>query len=139
LISDVANVARAECDECLGPTRGRHELNLEAVRPINLDNRSKVSSPQTSGRDVTRQDNGVENIEHGLPRESGHQTWKVLLRTNDPHRPNRNRSPRWRSQNTIDFKHAPIVRSLLVTDASGSANGEDVIAEQLPLIRSVAQ
>src|SRR5207342_3366460 len=99
---------RCECDYRLGPARGSHELYFEGVWPVDLNDRPEITSAQTGVRNVTRQYNGVQKIEHDSPRENGHQTWKVLFRMDDPHSPDRSRSPRWGSQDTIDLEFAPV-------------------------------
>ena len=55
----MANVVPGERNECLGPTGGSHELNLERVRAVNLDDCPEIASAQTCVGNVTRQYNGI--------------------------------------------------------------------------------
>jgi hypothetical protein len=68
---------RCECDQGLGPARGSHELHFEGVWPVDPDDRPEITSAQTGVRNVTRQYNGVQKIEHDSPRENGHQTMRM--------------------------------------------------------------
>ena len=118
LITDVADVVRGQRDECLCPARSGYELDLKGIRSIDFDDGSKITSPQAGIGNVTRQYNSVEKVEHDSPRENGHQTWKVLFRTDDPHSSDASRSPRCCGEDTIDFELAPIRRWRLADDAS---------------------
>ena len=56
-----------EGNQRLGASGHRHELDLQAIRLVDLHDRPKIALSQTALREVSIEHDGVENLElHGL-------------------------------------------------------------------------
>ena len=66
LITDLPDVRRRQREKSLSPARRCHEFNLHRVRRVDFDNRTQVTSPKSSSRDIVRESNRVEKLEHEI-------------------------------------------------------------------------
>ncbi len=65
-VIDVAEITLAQRDERLSAARRGHELDLEPVRLVDLDDGAQITAPKTSIRKVSLKNDGVEELEgHG--------------------------------------------------------------------------
>jgi hypothetical protein len=64
LITDLPDVRRRQREKSLSPPRRGHEFNFHRVRRVDFDNRTQVTSPKSSSRDIVRESNRVEKLVH---------------------------------------------------------------------------
>jgi hypothetical protein len=66
IISNRAKIGGLNRDQCLSPTGGRHELNPERMRAIDLHDRAQIASSQPVGWNVTGQNGDIKEVERSL-------------------------------------------------------------------------
>ena len=63
--TDRANVLVAQADERLCLAGCQHELDFKTIGVVHVDNGAEIATTQTVLRQVSVQNDGVEEIEHG--------------------------------------------------------------------------
>jgi hypothetical protein len=62
IISNRAKIGGLKRGQCLSPTGGRHELNPERMRAIDLHDRAQIASSQPVGWNVTGQNDDIKTL-----------------------------------------------------------------------------
>ena len=72
LVAHPANVVHSERQQCMHPARSGDELDLKAIRFVDLHDRPEISPAQTMLRQVAVENDGIEILEsHGAKSAPG--------------------------------------------------------------------
>src|SRR5690348_17044907 len=125
--------------ESLGSAGSGHEFDLECVRRKNLNDCTKIATPQFDHRDIVGECDSVEQSVHELPRKCSYEPGKVFLGPQQPCRCEFAASAGRSNENTTDLEHLPKRTGVPWKRNSSARNHQDIIALRLPVLLRVAE
>ena len=139
LISDLPYVCGSKRQQRLGAAGSCHEFDFHCVRREHVNDRTEVAAAQASSRNVMRECDGIEQLEHGLPRICGKEPRYGLLRLYEPNRLEVPDLPIRPGQLTTDLVLLA-VRAWFRWDCfSGLCDGKQVVPQFLPVLLRVSE
>ena len=129
MIAHRSHVLRSQREQSLRSTGRDHELNLETVGRVHVDDSAEVASAKIMLRQIASENYGVEYVEHGNScGERGDEVGDVLARGHHPDGEYFCSASRRPSQNSTDPELLPERALLADGRVTGAANREKRVA-----------
>src|SRR5260221_2363203 len=106
---------------------------------MQVDDGAEVTTTQAMLGKVSIQDDGVEQVEHGLAGEGGDEVGEILAVGNHPDRQDVSLSTRRSTENSTDFELESERAGLARIGVAESREVEQGVAEDLPLVGGEAE